>query len=162
MPAIAPAPSIQDFRRNADRQRREQRATVTLLSTAGYVVLGLVLLFAGLASFGGYVLYRQIQNQSVTVAQIDAKYADKVSGLEQDLQQAKKTIGELTALNKQQQDRIAKLVAANEAAAGELRGERDNRVKELEKITKRLQKLETRSGAHAREADASTPAALAR
>ena len=143
MSTLSP-PSINDFRKNAERQRREQRSTATLVSTASYFFLGGLVLIAVLAGFGGYVLWKQIKNQSVTVAQLDTKYAEKVDTLEQNDAQTKKALVEQIALNQQQQEKITKIVVLIEKASTALREEKDARIREIGKIVQRIQRLESR------------------
>jgi hypothetical protein len=147
MPTIQP--TISDFRRNTDRQRREQKAASTLLSGVAYAFLGGLLLLAVLAGFGGYVLWKQIQNQSVTVAQLNAKVDQQDIQLSQrieQLQQEIKTEAEAqAAVEQQQQEKIGKLMALQEKAASALRDEKDARAKDIALLIKRIQKLENRN-----------------
>ena len=85
MQNLSPNPTISEFRRNAERQRREQQSTSTLLSTTAYIFLGSLVLVAALAGFGGYTLWKQIKNQSVTITQLEAKFDGQVSALNQEL-----------------------------------------------------------------------------
>ena len=66
-------PAALNVKRSIDRQRKEQRAVTSILSGVG---LGLLLIIGGcatLSAFGGYVLWKQIQQQSVTVSQMEQK-----------------------------------------------------------------------------------------
>ena len=75
-------PAALNVKRSIDRQRKEQRAVTSILSGVG---LGLLLIIVGCASlslFGGYVLWKQIQQQSVTVAQMEQKFNKDLAELQ--------------------------------------------------------------------------------
>lgn len=137
-------PSISDFRRNADRQRREQRTTTTILSSAASLLIGSIILVAVLAGFGGYVLWKQIQSQSVTVAQLDSRLSESVTALANDAADTKRALEEQMAVNQQLQDRISKLATQNDRLSSMIVNERAARAKELAPVLKRVQKIENR------------------
>jgi hypothetical protein len=75
-------PAALNVKRSIDRQRKEQRAVTSILSGVG---LGLLLIIVGcatLSAFGGYVLWQQIQQQSVTVAQMEQKLNKEIAALQ--------------------------------------------------------------------------------
>ena len=75
-------PAALNVKRSIDRQRKEQRAVTSILSGVG---LGLLLVIVGcatLSAFGGYVLWKQIQQQSVTVAQMEQKFNKDLADLQ--------------------------------------------------------------------------------
>ena len=75
-------PAALNVKRSIDRQRKEQRAVTSILSGVG---LGLLLIIVGcatLSAFGGYVLWKQIQQQSVTVAQMEQKINKDLADLQ--------------------------------------------------------------------------------
>jgi hypothetical protein len=147
MPTIQP--TISDFRRNTDRQRREQKAATSLLSGVAYAFLGSLILLAVLAGFGGYVLWKQIKSQSVTVAQLNAKVDQQDTQLSQrieQLQQELKTEAEAQAATaQQQQEKIGRLASLQEKAGAAFREERDARAKDIAALIKRIQKIENRN-----------------
>ena len=63
-------PAALNVKRSIDRQRKEQRAVTSILSGVGLGLLLIIVSCATLSAFGGYVLWKQIQQQSVTVAQM--------------------------------------------------------------------------------------------
>jgi hypothetical protein len=86
-------PAALNVRRSIDRQRKEQRAVSSILSGVGLALLLIIAGFASLSAFGGYVLWKQIQNQSVTLgvmeqrinkelALLQARDAELASGLD--------------------------------------------------------------------------------
>ena len=105
-------PAALNVKRSIDRQRKEQRAVTSILSGVG---LGLLLIIVGcatLSAFGGYVLWKQIQQQSVTVAQMEQKInkdlaelqardAELASGLESAGAQLAKQLSSLEQLKSQ-------------------------------------------------------------
>jgi len=137
-------PTISEFRRNAERQKREQESVGRFLSIIVYSLLGGVLLIAVLAGFGGYNLWKRINDQAVTVAQLDSKYNQQVGELKQELEQAKKIIAEQSALNQQQQDKIGRIASLAERLSAGLREEKDGRNREVAGLQRRLQRLEGR------------------
>ncbi len=75
-------PAALNVKRSIDRQRKEQRAVTSILSGVG---LGLLLIIVGcatLSAFGGYVLWKQIQQQSVTVAQMEQSFNKDLADLQ--------------------------------------------------------------------------------
>ena len=75
-------PTALNVKRSVDRQRKEQRAVTSILSGVG---LGLLLIIGGcavLAGFGGFVLWKQIQRQSVTVDQMEQRINKEMASLQ--------------------------------------------------------------------------------
>jgi uncharacterized protein HemX len=75
-------PTALNVKRSVDRQRKEQRAVTSILSGVG---LGLLLIIGGcavLAGFGGFVLWKQIQRQSVTVDQMEQRINKEIASLQ--------------------------------------------------------------------------------
>lgn len=85
MPSSYSSPTSSSYTRNVERQSREQKSMNNLLSGVGLFLLVLVLIVGASAGFGGYVIWKQIQDQAVTVNQLDVKYAAAVSALNQNL-----------------------------------------------------------------------------
>jgi len=71
--------NVNDFRQNATRQAKEQKATGNILAWIGYGLGGFMLLVTVMAVLGGYTLLRMIESQAVTVAELDDKYSAKVA-----------------------------------------------------------------------------------
>jgi|GEM_PF-875953 len=71
--------------RSIDRQVREQRAISTLLHGAGLALVSTILVVAGLAALGGYVLYKQLQDQSATMALLEQNTKQRMFEMEMDL-----------------------------------------------------------------------------
>jgi hypothetical protein len=136
-------PLMSDFRKNVERQSREQKSVGSILSTVAYSLIAGIFLVAVLAGFGGYVLWKQIQDQSVTVSQLDSKYQLRTTELADELSQASLQIGELQAALKKQQDQLTRVSAISEETSASLRIERQTRAKEMIELQKRIRRLET-------------------
>jgi len=144
MPTLSPSPTISDFRKNADRQRREQKSVTSLLSGVAYALIGGILLVAILAGFGGYVLYKQIQNQAVTVAQLNDKLDGQIAALKIEQEQFKKFATDQAAFDVEVKEKLGKISAAADRTSAALRDEKESRAKDLAAIQKRLGRLENR------------------
>jgi predicted PurR-regulated permease PerM len=75
-------PAALNVKRSIDRQRKEQRAVTSILSGVGLALLLIIVGCASLSLFGGYVLWKQIQQQSVTVAQMEQKFNKDLAELQ--------------------------------------------------------------------------------
>jgi len=80
-PSMSTTPNFNQFQQNIQRQSREQKALGSILSGVALSLIGFILLVALLAGFGGYVLYRQIQRQSVTVDQLETSLTKEIKNL---------------------------------------------------------------------------------
>ncbi len=125
------------FQQNVHRQTREQRAVSSILSGVAITLLSIIVGVALLAGFGGWVLWRQIQNQSVTVAQIDARFTEEAHLLGQQIKDLAATQDQLNALTQAQKQQITWL-------QNQLEQTRNQSRKDLAAALARLQKLETR------------------
>ena len=145
---VRPA-TVADFRSNVERQSREQKSVGNLLS---YIVYGLLFLFvagAALAGYGTYVLSEQIRQQSVTVNDLDKKYAGQVADLNAKLDatnaaltQSQAEITKQADLITKQQDALTKLTTATQTLADALRQERRARTDETASLRTRVKNLE--------------------
>ncbi len=144
MPTLSPPPTINDFRKNADRQRREQKSVTNLFSGIAYALIGGILLVAILAGFGGYILWRQIQNQAVTVAQVNSKLDAQVNALKAEQEQFKKFAADQSAFDLEVKEKLVKISAATDRVSMGLRDERDARARDVAALQKRLNRLEGR------------------
>jgi hypothetical protein len=135
--AITP-PSINDFKRNAERQTREQRTAGSLLSIIVWVVVGGLFLVAGLAAYGGYVLSSQIKNQAVTVQQLQAKTEQDNADLREDLNRTRSALADVVNAVNKQQDRLNRLSVSLEETQAVVRAEKTNR----QNLERRLRAVE--------------------
>jgi hypothetical protein len=72
-------------RTNIDRQAREQRMVNNMLNGVAIAVMCGILFVAALAGTGGYVLWRQIQDQSATISVLETNMKERINGLEDQL-----------------------------------------------------------------------------
>jgi hypothetical protein len=138
-----------DFRANIDRQSREQKSVGNVLAYVVYAIGALLIIGAGLAIYGGYVLSQQIHQQSVTVSDLDTRYAaqnksltDALGVTNDSLSQAQAQIHRQEEMIARQQDTINKLVATNDEIVTALRQERLTRASETANLRARVRSLE--------------------
>ncbi len=70
---------------NLQRQIKEQKAVGTVLNSVALVLICGVLLVTALAGMGGYVLWKQIQGQSASLAILDQNTKDRLFDLKAEL-----------------------------------------------------------------------------
>ena len=104
------------------------------MSIVVYVLIGLFVLSACLAGYGGYTLSRQIHAQSVTVSDLDARYAAQNRRSRRrsprrttTCRRRRRSFAAIRKILLRQQDTINKLVSANDATVAALRQERSTR-----------------------------------
>jgi hypothetical protein len=146
-----PATTV-DYRANVERQSREQKSVGNLLS---YVVYGLIAFFvisAGLAAYGADVIFKQLHDQSVTVSDLDARYAAANKDLNAKLATTQDTLGQAQAQIARQQDLILKqqeelnrLIAATSDNESAIRQEKQARAQEAASLRERVRDLEYRT-----------------
>jgi hypothetical protein len=143
--------SVSDFRSNVERQSREQKSVGDLLSILVYTLIGLFVLGASLSGYGAYVLSKQIQQQSVTVGDLDKRVTDENLALSDQLKTTMTTLSEAQAqigreqeLILKQQETINKLISATQDNANAIKSERATRADETLSIRERLRDLEYR------------------
>ena len=138
-----------DYRANIDRQSREQKSVGSILS---YVVYGLIAFFVigtALAGYGGYVLSQRIHDQSVTVSDLDSRYAAankdltaKLAVTQDTLTQAQAQISRQNDLIVKQQDDLNRLIAASNDLTKALAAEKSTRAQENSSLRARVRDLE--------------------
>lgn len=138
-----------DFRANIERQNREQKSVGNVLSYVVYAIGALLIIGAGLAIYGGYVLSQQIHEQSVTVSDLDARYAAQNKELTAALGTTNDTLAQAQAqvrrqeeMIARQQDTINKLVTTNDEIVAALKQERLTRASETSNLRARVRSLE--------------------
>lgn len=80
-------PSPVNVRSSIERQSREQRAVGTMLNGVAIAFICGIVLVASLASLGGYVLFKQIRNQSATIALLESNTRERIDNLQSELAQ---------------------------------------------------------------------------
>lgn len=144
MPPQTPMP---DYKKNVERQRSEQRSVGTLLGTVAYGVLALVVAGMGLAGYGAYVIFGELNAQKVTTAQMRGDLVARIEALESGVKSVSATVethtGDIGTLARQMevQDEAIRVNIKNER---ELRSmEMKARQTELKAVAVRVQKLES-------------------
>lgn len=108
---MATATPVTSYTRNIDRQAREQKSMNTILSGVGLFLLVLILVFAGLATFGGYFMWNAIKDQRVTVAQMESKFNSDITALNDSLFKTREELAATDRLLKVQQEQALTLKA---------------------------------------------------
>ncbi len=141
-----------DYRANVERQTREQKSVGSILSYIVYALIFLFVVGAALAGYGGYIITKQLNNQSATLAQLDSKYDLKNQELTVRLAAANDTITQHQAaldrqqelINKQQED-INRLLAAINDNATATKAEAKARAQETAALRTRVRELENKN-----------------
>jgi uncharacterized protein HemX len=128
-------PTALNVKKSVDRQRKEQRAVASILSGVGLVLLLIIGGCAGLAGFGGFVLWKQIQRQSVTVDQMEQRLNKEIASLQS-------RNAELTSGLESAGAQLAKQLSLLEQAKSQL----NRQEKDVDTVRRRLSILEGDSG----------------
>jgi hypothetical protein len=144
---------VNDYRANVERQAREQKSVGGIISMVVYALVGLFVIGGLLAGYGTYVIFKQIHQQSLTLADLDSRYAAQNRALSAQLKASNDSLTESltqtqSQLNRQQdllgreEDAVNKLIAANEANTTAWRQERQARAAETASLRSRIRDLE--------------------
>ena len=101
--------AFSQYQQNIQRQSREQKAVGSMLSGVAVVLIALIALVGVLASVGGYFLYKAIQDQSVTVNQLQGKIDTENLKLHTAIQESDVAVENLTAQVNSQKEQISAL-----------------------------------------------------
>lgn len=144
MPTATP---IIDYRKNVERQIREQRATTSILNTVAYVLIGLFVFFGALAGYGAYVIFNELKAQKVTTAAIREEMKGSIQALQKELQESNETLSQVREENAQLTAALGARIDSAQATINVERKTRDaetsdlkNRVGQLEKRAAKLEK----------------------
>jgi len=152
-PAATAAPgrvsSVVDYRTNVERQAREQKSVGGVLSILVYSLIAFFVLGAALAGYGAYVVSVQLHQQTVTVSQLDDKYAAankelnaKLASTLDTLTEAEAQIGRQQELILKEQETINKLLATTQESVAAIRQEKQARAEETSSLRARIKDLE--------------------
>lgn len=155
-PASTTRPAgVVDYRANVERQAREQKSVGNVLSIVVYTLIGLFVLSAILAGYGAFAVSKQLQQQSLTIGELDKHYAAETQALTAQLKETSDALATAQAqLNRQQdlltkqQDTIGKLIISTDQTAGILRQERQLRSDETSSLRTRVHRLESAANNH--------------
>ena len=141
-----------DYRANVERQAREQKSVGNILAYVVYALIAFFVLSAGLAGYGAHIIFKQLDDQSVTVSDLDKKYTDanqvltaKLTATEDTLATAQAQIARQQDIILKQQEDINKLIAATNDNTAAARTERATRAQETANLRERVRELENKA-----------------
>jgi Tfp pilus assembly protein PilE len=138
--------SFSQYQQNVQRQAREQRIFGSFLTTVAVALVGAILLVAGLAAYGGYILSHQIKQQSATITQMEGRFHADIAALNESLKQTRDTVDTLEGVTQAQKQQITWLNAQLTDVRGQTKKEREILQSRLQRIESRLFEAERRSG----------------
>ncbi len=140
----SPTTPLSSYTKNIERQSREQKAVGTLLSGVGLSLLVVVTFVALCAGFGGYVLYKQIRNQSVTIENLQASTDNQLADLNETLVKTREELATTDRLLKAQNEQL--ITTRQQLAAAQTQVKNDRKFFEeiSTKLSVRLHALEGR------------------
>jgi len=134
-----------------ERQSREQKSVGNILAYVVYGLIGFFVISAGLALYGADVIFKQIHDQSVTVSDLDQRYAAANKDLNAKLAATQDTLGQAQAQIARQQDLILRqqeelnrLIAATNDNANALKAEKQARAQETASLRAQVRDMEYR------------------
>ncbi|PTY03061.1 hypothetical protein DB346_07350 [Verrucomicrobia bacterium LW23] len=150
---------MSDFRRNAERQAGEQQNVNGLLKIVGFALLSGIMLVAGLAGYGGYVLFEQIKENSATIAAAEANLRAETDALRGELKRLERAQGEADRIAREQQEVLSHLTRKTDEILETIRKESAQRGKELADVRDELKArsreiMDTRSETRKAQRDA--------
>jgi hypothetical protein len=138
-----------DYRANVERQSREQKSVGNILS---YVVYGLIAFFVlgiALAGYGADVIFKQLHEQSVTVSDLDQRYAEankeltaKLATTQDTLTEAQAQISRQQEVIMKQQEDLNKLLDDTKENSDAIKAEKQARAQEAASLRARIRDLE--------------------
>jgi hypothetical protein len=138
-------PTVSDFRKNAERQAKEQQAVGSLLSWVGYTLLGGLVLVTALAALGGFTMFQMIQRQNATVAQLESHYNEVIAKQQADISRLREDSDKLgdqlaaaTSLMARQQDQLKRTAATVDDTNAQLKA----RAREIAELRDRVRRLD--------------------
>lgn len=148
-PTPKPNPVI-DYRKNVQRQVREQKKVGSALGFLVYAALGVLLLFGALASYGAYVIFGELRVQKATAQQIQKELTGEIAtlqsnlaqtqtALEQQSKQANEVIVGLQGKLEAQQNLFQTHIATEKKSRETGLSARDNQISELRQRVRRLE-----------------------
>jgi hypothetical protein len=130
------------YQQNVQRQSREQKAVGSLLSGVAIVLIGSIVLVAGLAGYGGWMLSKQIKQQSVTMAQLESKLNTDIQSLHENILRVDATVESLNTQLQAQKQQITWLQNQLEDARAQAKKSDATILKQLKSMDGRLLEME--------------------
>jgi hypothetical protein len=148
--APRPATTV-DYRSNVERQSREQKSVGNILAYVVYALIGFFVISTALAAYGAHVIFKQIYDQSVTVSDLDQRYAaankdlnTKLASAQDTLSQAQTQIARQQDLIFKQQEELNRLITATNDNANALKAEKQARTQEAANLRAQIRDSEYR------------------
>jgi hypothetical protein len=113
-------PTPLNARKNLERQAKEQKFFSTVLNSAATFMLIAIISIGALAGIGGYILWKQIQQQSVTVSMMDANLRKEIAKLRDEEQKAEAKLSRQQEITMVQTTALRTQVDAQNVAIKEL------------------------------------------
>jgi hypothetical protein len=135
-------PTFSTFQQNVQRQAREQKAVGSILSGVVVVIFSLIIICAGLAGYGGYILHKQIGEQSVSIDQLETKMVANVDLLQSSLKETVAAVDALNAQSQAQKQQITWLQSQLESIRSQASKDRAAQDSRIKKMDARLYDLE--------------------
>jgi len=146
-----PSPNI-DYRANVERQTREQKSVGNILSYVVYALIAFFVISAVLAAYGADVIFKRLDDQSTTVAELDQHYAKltddlnaKLAATQDTLTQAQAQIARQQDLIVKQQEELNRLIAATNDNSSAIQQEKETRAEAEASLRARVKDLEYRT-----------------
>jgi hypothetical protein len=137
-----PNPIFTQYQQNVQRQSKEQKSVGTLLKIVGFVLIAGLLTVGGLAGYGGWILSRQIQEQSVSITELETKMAAEILSLRNNLRDANTILEDLNTSLQSQKLRATHLEKQLDAAQVSRKKERASDLQRVQKLENRVYDLE--------------------
>ena len=144
IPESRPMPtpqSMDDFRRNADRQSQEQKSFGNVLTTITYTLLAAFVLVTALAGYGASTLFKRVNIQGASIAEIDKRYEAEVLSLKEDLKRSDAEIHRISDDLTRQQDQISRLRALADKTTNDLAAEKAGRAHDEGVLRSQIEQL---------------------
>jgi hypothetical protein len=144
IPESRPMPtpqSMDDFRRNADRQSQEQKSFGNVLTTITYTILVAFILVTALAGYGASILFKRVNTQGASIAEIDKRYEAEVLSLKEDLKRSDAEIHRISDDLARQQDQISRLRALADKTTNDLAAEKAGRAHDEAALRSQIEQL---------------------
>jgi len=132
-------PTFSQFQQNIQRQSREQKVVGSFLSGVAITLISLIVLVAGLAAYGGWILNQQIQDHAKTLGQLEGKFTIEIRTLRANLKDTESRL--LDAFNAQfqaQKQQVGWLQNQLEEVRKQARSDRAATDAKLKKLENRL------------------------
>jgi hypothetical protein len=152
-----PSPRSTDFRDNIRRQSNDQKSIGRIITIISISFAALIIACLSLAIYGGYVIWSRLNDQSATLADVEKKFATRVSTLQAsidrlqiELHRTQKYNDELARQNqeitralREQQEIARRNKAQIDTLSNQIRQEKTIRDQQIRELTRELARHST-------------------